>query len=138
MTPTVRNELVRRAVEAKKKAYAPYSKFRVGSAVLSDDGEVFTGCNVENSSYGLSICAERHAVFRLAFAGKRKIAAVAVATDERGFITPCGACRQVIGEFAGAETEIILATRSRKIKVMKFHELFPQPPALERLKKGKR
>jgi len=122
-------------MDAKHTSYSPYSKFRVGASILTGDGEIFSGCNVENSSYGLAICAERNAVFQAAFAGKRKIVAVAVCSDEKSFITPCGACRQVISEFADGNTEIILITTDGKTKSVKFRKIFPTPPALEKLKK---
>lgn len=135
MNKQVRAELIHRAIRAKETSYSPYSKFRVGAAVLTDDGEIFSGCNVENASYGLAICAERNAIFQMAFAGKRTIAAVAVSSDETSFITPCGACRQVISEFAGANTEIVLISKRKKIKSVKFNKIFPSPPSLEKLKK---
>lgn len=90
--------LVQAARAARQYAYAPYSDYPVGAAVRTADGRVFTGCNVENASYGLSICAERVAVFNAIAAGAREIAAVAVCTPDGG--TPCGACRQVLTEFA--------------------------------------
>ncbi len=127
--------MVLRAASAKQHSYSPYSKFRVGAAVLTDDGVIFSGCNVENASYGLSICAERNAIFQAAHAGKRNIVAVAVSSDEKGFITPCGACRQVISEFADGSTEIILVTADGKTKSVQFEKLFPTPPKLEKLKK---
>lgn len=135
MKKSVRNELITAAIKAKQTSYSPYSRFRVGAALLTDDGSIFSGCNVENASYGLSICAERNAVFQMSFAGKRTIVAVAVTSDEAGFITPCGACRQVIAEFAGPATEIILVTGKGKTKSVRFGTLFPTPPRLESLKK---
>ncbi len=135
MNKKLHEELVRRAVGAKLNSYSPYSKFRVGAAVLTDDNIIFSGCNVENASYGLAICAERNAIFQAAHAGKRKIVAVAVSSDEKGFITPCGACRQVISEFADGKTEIILITSEGKTKSVQFEKLFPTPPKLEKLKK---
>ncbi|MFA6469775.1 MAG: cytidine deaminase [Bacteroidota bacterium] len=135
MNKKLRNELIYRALKAKETSYSPYSQFRVGSAVLTGDGEIFSGCNVENASYGLAICAERNAVFQAAFAGKRTIAAVAVASDEKGFLTPCGACRQVISEFADGKTEIILVNAGGKSKSVPFEKLFPTPPDLHQLKK---
>lgn len=135
MNTKQRTELVRRAVAAKETSYSPYSKFRVGAALLTADGTIFSGCNVENASYGLAICAERNAVFQMAFAGKRKVVAVAVTSDEPGFITPCGACRQVIAEFADASAEIILVSGTGKTRSVKFGKIFPTPPALEKLKK---
>jgi cytidine deaminase len=135
MKKQIRDELIRRALKAKETSYSPYSKFRVGAALLTSDGEIFAGCNVENASYGLAICAERNAVFQAAFAGKRKITAVAVTSDENTFITPCGACRQVISEFADQHAEIILITKNGKSKSVKFGKIFPTPPTLDKLKK---
>lgn len=135
MNKQIREELIQKAVRAKSTSYSPYSKFRVGAAVLTDDGEIFSGCNVENASYGLAICAERNAIFQMAFAGKRKIVAIAVASDETTFITPCGACRQVIAEFAGTDAEILMISKHKKIKSVTFGKLFPNPPSLDKLKK---
>lgn len=84
---------------ASKSAYCPYSKFPVGAAVLTEDGEVFAGCNVENASYGLSMCAERNAVFQAIVSGGRRIVAVVIVTPTQGPSPPCGACRQVLNEF---------------------------------------
>ena len=97
----LRESLLKRARAAMKCAYAPYSKFQVGAAVLLQDGRIFTGCNVENASYGLTICAERNAIFAAVAASARKPAIVAVAVvNHRGApCSPCGACRQVIAEF---------------------------------------
>jgi cytidine deaminase len=92
--------LAQAARAARAHAYAPYSGYAVGAAVLTDDGRVFAGCNVENASYGLSVCAERVAVFRAIAAGARRLVAAAVCTPDGG--TPCGACRQVLLEFADA------------------------------------
>ncbi|MFA6439772.1 MAG: cytidine deaminase, partial [Bacteriovoracaceae bacterium] len=85
MDKHLRSEMIRQAMDAKETSYSPYSKFRVGASVLTSDGTIYSGCNVENASYGLAICAERNAIFQAAFAGKRKIVAVAVSSDERGF-----------------------------------------------------
>jgi len=87
------------ARSASANSYAPYSKFRVGAAILTDDGSIFSGCNVENASYGLTICAERNAVFQAAAQGKRTILAIAVYTPTVTPTAPCGACRQVLNEF---------------------------------------
>jgi cytidine deaminase len=135
METQLRKELIRRAIEAKTTSYSPYSQFRVGASILTSDGTIFSGCNVENASYGLAICAERNAVFQAAFAGKRKITAVAVTSDEQGFLTPCGACRQVISEFADGKTEIILINVAGKTKSVRFDKIFPTPPELKKLKK---
>lgn len=90
-------DLLQLAAEARKSAYAPYSKFQVGAALLSENGEVFTGCNVENASYGLSNCAERTAVFKAVSEGVKQFTAIAIAVPGGG--SPCGACRQVLNEF---------------------------------------
>lgn len=94
-----RSALVQAAIAVRERAYVPYSNYAVGAALLMEDGRIITGVNVENSSYGLTICAERTAVFKAVSEGYRKILAVAVATDNAG--SPCGACRQVLTEFAG-------------------------------------
>ena len=94
------------ARQASARAYAPYSKFHVGAAVLADDGRVFAGANVENASYGLTSCAERNAIFAAVFAGVRQIVAVAIHTPTGAPVSPCGACRQVIHEF-GADTVVV-------------------------------
>lgn len=88
------------AQAAAEKAYAPYSGFRVGAAILTDDGSIFTGCNVENASYGLTVCAERNAVFAAVGAGKTKLLKCVVYVDSDLSFPPCGACRQVLAEFA--------------------------------------
>ena len=135
MNKTIRKELMQRAVDAKQTSYSPYSKFRVGASILTSDGVIYSGCNVENASYGLAICAERNAVFQAVFAGKKKIVAVAVTSDEKAFLTPCGACRQVISEFADGNTEIILISADGKTRSVKLKKIFPTPPALDKLKK---
>jgi cytidine deaminase len=107
MDQTSISSLVRAAAEARLRAYAPYSGFQVGAAVLAG-GEVYAGCNVENASYGLTICAERAAVFAAIGAGKRTIDAIAVVSDSATPTAPCGACRQVLHEF-GPGMQVIMA-----------------------------
>ena len=99
VTDTQKKTLIEAACAARESAYAPYSNYKVGAAILVEDGRVFTGVNVENASYGLSICAERTAVFKAVSEGARKILAVAICTANAG--SPCGACRQVLFEFGG-------------------------------------
>lgn len=99
-------ELIRMATEAREKAYSPYSNVRIGAAVLTSDGKIFTGCNIENSSFGLSNCAERTAVFKAVSEGHRKIDAIAIVGESEDFTKPCGACRQVLIQF-GSQMRVI-------------------------------
>ena len=131
-----RKALVARAVRAKVRAYAPYSQFRVGAALLADDGTIFEGCNVENSSYSLTICAERNAVFQAAARGKTRFRAIAIASDDPGFLTPCGACRQVLAEF-NPSIEIILTTSDGRTRLTSLAALFPLPADLRKLARKK-
>ena len=112
------------AREASRHAYAPYSRFSVGAAVLSDDGRVFTGANVENASYGLTSCAERNAIFAAVFAGVRTIAAVAIHTPTGAPVSPCGACRQVIHEF-GADVVVVSCCDGDAERQWTIGELLP-------------
>jgi cytidine deaminase len=116
--------LVARAAETRERAYAPYSHYPVGAAVLTEDGSVFTGCNVENASYGLTVCAERVAVFSAVAAGHTRITAVAILTPSRG--APCGACRQVLLEFGGAELEVHLADPEGGRRQRTLADLLPE------------
>lgn len=118
----VKNKLVKEAELVSKNSYSPYSKFAVGSAVLCDDGTIFTGCNVENASYGLTICAERNAIGSMISSGKKNIQAIAIYSPF-GDITPCGACRQFINEF-GDEIPVIFQNQGKLIE-MKSIELLP-------------
>ncbi len=92
--------LLTHARQARESAYAPYSRFAVGAALLAKSGRVFTGCNVENLSFGLTSCAERNAIFAAVTAGEREFDAVAIVADSKSPVSPCGACRQVLAEFA--------------------------------------
>lgn len=124
LAPAQRRRLVAAARRAAQAAYAPYSKFRVGAAVLTRSGKIHTGCNVENASYGLSNCAERTAVFTAVAGGERKIVAVAVYTPTRKPTLPCGACRQVINEF-GPKAVILCACRSGERLETTLDQLLP-------------
>lgn len=96
-------ELIKQARLAQKNAYSPYSKFNVGAALLTKDGKIFTGCNVENASYGLTICAERVAIFKAISEGYKKFVAIAISTSSEKPTFPCGSCRQVLSEFGNLE-----------------------------------
>lgn len=118
-------ELIRLAREARTAAYAPYSKFAVGAALLTADGNVFSGCNVENLSFGLTICAERVAIGTAIAAGRREFQCIAVAADTTEPISPCGACRQVLAEFAPS-LRILLAGRDGRVAEFGLQELLPR------------
>lgn len=121
----VKERLLIRATEARKHAYAPYSgDFRVGAAVLTEDGSIFSGCNIENSSFGATMCAERVAVFRAICEGHRKIRAVAVVAESPEPIPPCGACLQVISEF-GPDADIVMANTAGDTRVSNILKLLP-------------
>ena len=120
------SSLIRKAIAAKKNSYSPYSRFRVGAALQATDGKIKTGCNVENSSYGLAICAERIAIFNAVSEGHKEFSALAIASDSEDFVPPCGACRQVIIELMPG-IQIILANKEGKSRVMKASSLLPKP-----------
>jgi cytidine deaminase len=117
-------KLIESAISARENAHAPYSNFKVGAALLSESGEIITGCNVENATYGLTICAERTAIFKAISDGKNKFEKIAVVADTENLTPPCGACRQIIWEFCG-DIEIILANLKGKTETFQMRELFP-------------
>lgn len=116
-------ELLEAALAARERAYAPYSKFLVGAAVRAISGKIYTGCNIENASYGLTICAERNALFSAVGAGERRFAALCVVGDTEAPISPCGACRQIMAEFK--VPKIILANLKGDVKEYTLDELLP-------------
>ena len=116
-------KLLQAALAAREKAYAPYSHFLVGAAVLAADGKIYTGCNVENASYGLTCCAERNAIFAAVGAGNRQLQALCVVGDTAEPISPCGACRQVMAEFN--IPVIYLANLKGNVKQVTLAELLP-------------
>jgi cytidine deaminase len=118
--------LIAAARTAREHAHAPYSNFRVGAALRAKSGRVFTGCNVENATYGLTLCAERVAVFKAISEGERGFDAVAVVTDTDALTPPCGACRQILWEFCG-DAEVILANLAGKVDRYRLSALFPKP-----------
>ena len=130
MKPPVQKQLVESALAIRQQAYAPYSKFLVGAAVLTEDGSIFTGTNVENASYGLTICAERVAAAAAVAAGHRKITAVAVATA--GGAAPCGACRQFLAEFGGSMDVLLVdVDRPENVKQISLADLLPEQFSLD-------
>jgi cytidine deaminase len=119
-------ELIVKAREVCDKAYAPYSRFAVGAALMTADGSIFTGCNVENSSYGLTICAERNAIFNMVAEGHKEIKAIAIYTPTPRPYTSCGACRQTIWEFSKSATLISVCDGTERVETS-IGELFPLP-----------
>ncbi len=122
-------ELVSLAKKAAEKAYAPYSHFTVGAALLASSGKVYLGCNVENSSYGVTNCAERTAFFKAVSEGERDFEMIALVGGKEGnfdsFCTPCGTCRQVMAEFCGEDFKIILGRNDGEVKVYTLKEILP-------------
>ena len=123
-------ELISRALEARKNAYAPYSDFRVGAALLSDSGEIYTGCNIENSAYTPTNCAERTAFFKAVSEGVRSFRAICIAggpgeREPEEPCPPCGVCRQVMLEFCGPDFEVILAVNGQQYEVYTLDRLAP-------------
>lgn len=116
-------ELMKIACKARQNAYAPYSHFAVGAALLADSGRVYTGCNIENASYGLTCCAERNAIFAAVGAGERRFKMLAVAADSPEPVAPCGACRQVIAEFG--IPLVVMGNLKEATKTMTAEELLP-------------
>lgn len=130
MTNEERFELVKKALTAREKSYSPYSQFKVGAALLTADGKVFTGANIENAAYTPTVCAERVAFFNAVHSGKRDFKAIAIvggkaAEPVSSFTAPCGVCRQVMAEFSDEDFEIILYN-GKEIKAYTFSELLPE------------
>lgn len=129
--------LFQSAKEAAEKSYSPYSKFRVGAALLTDDGSVIQGCNIENRSYGLTNCAERTAMFTAIAQGKTRFSAIAVYCADADYpVPPCGACRQALSEFVPADFPVFFAGRDGNFIEKKMDELLPMD-SLHELKKDK-
>ena len=119
------NKLAEAAVKARENAVAPFSNFKVGAALLTETGEIFTGCNIENASYGLTMCAERVAIFKAISEGAREFERICVVADTENLTTPCGACRQIIWEFCGDIT-VLLANPGGHTETAQMKELFPR------------
>jgi cytidine deaminase len=118
--------LIEAAKQARENAHAAYSNFRVGAALRATSGRIFGGCNVENATYGLTMCAERVAIFKAISEGERGFDAIAVVTDAESLTPPCGACRQLIWEFCG-DVPVILSNLKGKNEMLRMRELFPRP-----------
>ena len=121
----MKEQLIKAAKEGRNHAYAPYSNFLVGAAVLAENGQIYQGCNVENASYGLCNCAERTAIFKAVSEGNRKITAMAIVADTEGPVAPCGACRQVMSEFCDLDTKIYLTNLNGDVQEWTMDQLLP-------------
>jgi cytidine deaminase len=120
------NTLAAAALRARENAHAPYSHFKVGAALEDAAGNVFTGCNIENATYGLTVCAERVAVFKAISEGGRKFVRIAIAADTEVLTPPCGACRQILWEFCG-DIELNLVNPAGKSETVRLSSIFPRP-----------
>ena len=118
--------LIEAALNAREQAHAPFSKFRVGAALEDVSGRIYTGCNIENATYGLTICAERVAVFKAISEGARQFRRIAIAADTGTLTPPCGACRQILWEFCG-HLEIVLVNPRGARETLRLKDLFPRP-----------
>jgi len=118
-------KLAKIAIDARENAYVPYSKFKVGAAVVTDDGSIYTGCNIENASYGATNCAERTAIFKAISEGHKKIKYIAIVGDMSTNTYPCGICRQVIAEFATKDIQIILVKNEENYIIKTMDEILP-------------
>jgi cytidine deaminase len=117
-------DLLKLARKALQNSYSPYSQFRVGAALLTSDGNIYTGCNIESSSFSLTICAERTALFKAVSEGEKSFSKILIVSDAEDFISPCGACRQIISDLAG-DIEIILTNSRGEMRVKKTSDLLP-------------
>ena len=122
---TDKQTLIEAATNARENSYAPYSKFRVGAAVRTKDGKIYTGCNVESASYGLTVCAERVAIWKAVSEGEMKFAEIAVVADTKELTPPCGVCRQILWEFCG-NIPVIFANLQGDDEIVLMKELLPR------------
>ncbi len=118
-------DLIEQARKSRENAHAPFSNFKVGAALLTESGEIITGCNIENASYGLTMCAERVAIFKAISEGEKNFKHLAIVADTENLTPPCGACRQIIWEFCG-NVEIVLANLQGKTENFQMSELLPR------------
>ncbi len=121
----MQDPLIAAAIAVRENAHATFSNFKVGAAVQDESGRIYTGCNVENATYGLTVCAERVAIFKAISEGARKFTRVAVVADTESLTPPCGACRQILWEFCG-DVEIVLSNLAGKTETLKLGTLFPR------------
>ena len=119
------NNIIQRTINLKNAAYAPYSNFRVGAIIVTQDDVLYTGCNIEISSYSLTICAERVAIFKAVSEGEREVKAIYIATDTENFCPPCGACRQVLWDLAG-NIKVIMINKNGEHQAEMLQDLLPQ------------
>lgn len=120
-------ELMNKAIEVSKNAYTPYSKFAVGACVLTDTDNIYTGCNFENASFGLTICAERNAIGNAIANGEKKVKAIAIYSPMQDNCTPCGACRQVLHEFCDNDEDLdIIVKFGNELKIYTLKDLLPE------------
>ena len=117
-------QLIQQALKVREAAQAPFSEFKVGAVVITTDNRIYTGCNIETSSFGLTICAERVAIFKAVSEGEREFNAIYIASDSERFTPPCGACRQVLWELAG-DIAVFMINRSAEYQKSTLHELLP-------------
>ena len=125
MKKEIKEKMFKKALKAQKNAYVPYSDFPLGAAVLTEDGSIYTGVNIENASFSLTNCAERSAIFTAVSQGERKIEALLIVSSTKNPVPPCGSCRQVIQEFADGDIEIVMMTAEGKELTMTSTELLP-------------
>jgi cytidine deaminase len=118
-------QLMEEAMKYREKAYVPYSNFKVGAAILTIDGEIYGGCNIENASYGATNCAERTAIFKAVSEGVKELTAIAIIGDKKEITYPCGICRQVIREFGDEDVDVIVFTSLENYKIIKLSEILP-------------
>lgn len=126
------NKLIKSAILAKDNAYVPYSNFRVGAALIDEQGREFSGCNVENASYGATCCAERTTIFKAVSEGSRRIRKMAVVCDQDEYCRPCGICRQVMSEFAAEDFVLLSARPNGEYEVFSMEMLLPSSFKLDR------
>lgn len=120
-----KKELVEAAIEVRTRAYAPYSNFKVGAAVRTKSGKIYTGCNVESASYGLTVCAERVAIWKAVSEGEKEFAEIAVVADTQELTPPCGVCRQILWEFCG-DVPVTFANLKGDVETVQMKELLPR------------